>query len=145
MRKHKYRVWDRDKKQMFPVSEISFGDDGSGLTVIVQPAPKPKYHRCLVVGENCDLLEYTGLKDCKGVEICEDDIIRIVGNATTAKVVFWERPPEFGLDFSHDEVAWCEDWNLSDDCDRMEIVGNVYENPELLEGKAMVIKGSEED
>lgn len=76
------------------------------------------------------LMQFTGLKDRNGKEVYEGDILKM-GEAT-AKVVFWGKPPEFGLDFYHNEDAWCEDWNLSDDSTRMEIVGNVYEHPELL-------------
>jgi YopX protein. len=75
-------------------------------------------------------MQYTGLKDVAGKDIYEGDILGMEN--ATAKVVFWNKPPEFGLDFSHNEGEWCEDWNLSDDHDRMEIIGNIYEHPELL-------------
>lgn len=70
------------------------------------------------------LTQWTGMQDCKGRDIYEGDILRI--EDATAKVVFWGRPPEYGLD-PIDEDKWCDDWNLSDDSERMEVVGNIFE------------------
>jgi len=131
MREIKFRVWDKRVNKMSPVANISFGDDGSARTIITELAPKDKYYDAVVHGENGVLLQFTGLKDCRGNEIYEGDVLKM-GDAT-AKVVFWGRPPEFGLDFSHNEDEWCEDWDLSDDSERMQIIGNIYEHPELLQ------------
>lgn len=75
-------------------------------------------------------MQYTGLKDKNGKEIYEGDILEI--NGATAQVVFWEMPPEFGLNYYHNEDNWCEDWNICDDCGRMQVIGDIYQNPDLL-------------
>lgn len=75
------------------------------------------------------LTQWTGLLDCNDKEIYEGDIVRM--EQATAKVVFWEHPPAYGLD-ALDEDEWCDDWNLSDDSKHMEVIGNIYETPELL-------------
>ena len=76
------------------------------------------------------IMQYTGLKDINGKEIYEGDIIKKIGLEINFIVVF-------------NCVSFCiQDYenphhNLSLlDCDAcFEIIGNIYENPELLEVK----------
>ena len=117
-REIKVRAWDG--KEFLPLArEVAFIDDTGVLRSRI---------------EGIIFNEYTGLRDLHGKEIAEGDIVRM--EDATAQVVFWERPPEFGLDFSHNEDLWCEDWNITDDSDRMEVIGNIYENPELVAKEA---------
>ena len=127
----KFRVWDNYTRKMSLVANISFGDDGSARTVIAESAPKGIIYHPLIHGENGILMQFTGLLDGEGREIYEGDILQI--EDAMAKVVFWGRPPEFGLDVFHNEDNWCVDWNLTDDSERMEVIGNIYENPELVD------------
>lgn len=116
----KFRAWQTVTKRMFTNIEKGTGDTYN---------PNPPFADYLENGHMI-VMQFTGLLDIHDLEIYEGDIIGIEG--ATAKVVFWERPPAFGLDFSHNEDAWCEDWNLTDDSGRMEIIGNIHENEELL-------------
>jgi len=69
-----------------------------------------------------DLMQYTGLKDKNGKEIYEGDIIRVYDGENTE--VYYDDGCFLVLGFRADELYLHED--------TCEVVGNIYENPELL-------------
>lgn len=123
MREVKFRAWHKLEGKIYQWGSGVIAIDHQ-LNVETVPAGRTLKH------DEVELMQFTGMFDCNGNDIYEGDILQI--EDASAKVVFWERPPEFGLDFSHNEDVWCEDWNLTDDSERMAIIGNIYENPDLL-------------
>lgn len=80
--------------------------------------------------DEIELMQYTGLKDKNGKEIFEGDIL--FGHAGED---FWEI-----VEFDIEEGKWIrrDIWynsklDLSENNEFMEIVGNIYENKEMLE------------
>ena len=85
--------------------------------------------------DNWKVMQYTGLKDKDGKEIYEGDVVRI-----------WADPKDYNGYKGHNYIGVVE-WDefilgfiLSDghglkDFEFIEIVGNIYENPELLNKK----------
>lgn len=86
---------------------------------------------CEVIPETVG--QCTGLKDKNGKLIFEGDILRFVNDdgETSNYEVYW----------SNDEAGWCikkEDAFDAMDCwnetrESFEVIGNIYDNPELLE------------
>lgn len=76
--------------------------------------------------------QYTGLIDKNGTRIFEGDIIEY--NGTKHRVVFENRlqTAYFGI-----EMSVMETWGFSNavPAHMMEVIGNIYDNPELLEGE----------
>ena len=74
-------------------------------------------------------LQYTGLKDKNGVEIYEGDIIKVNGNLYEV----WHSGLAFGLiDKNKDFFEYmCQLCDMNGKV--YEVIGNIYENPELLE------------
>lgn len=125
MREIKFRAWDLKTKTMHTIENINFcGRE----TVTVQYNPVKKI--CL---DSVLLMQYTGAKDKNGVEIYEGDIIR-------------HQSGKYGTDF---EIKWSpilcgftamqiESGHPSPQLNQgtmcyFEVVGNIYENPELVE------------
>lgn len=131
----KYRAWHKHSKQMMPVLEIRLDPESGGVFVEDDYAGHCECHlyKDFWPWSDIELMQCLPQTDMHDQDIYEGDILQI--EDATAKVVFWEYPPAFGMDYRHNEDKWCDDWTLSDDCHRMEVIGNVWQHPQLLQSK----------
>lgn len=89
-------------------------------------------------GKNLDLMQFTGLHDKHGKEIYEGDIVKspdTLANDQYISQVVWESlragfylPSMGGSGLANISIHGFQS-------DELEVIGNVYENPELLEDK----------
>lgn len=95
--------------------------------------PKGEKEGCCWRLESIELLQYTGLKDKYGVEIYEGNIVEFVNHNNNRKLkraVEWD---EESLSFTFGgNTGWKFIDYLKMTHGTMEIIGNIYENPELL-------------
>ena len=77
--------------------------------------------------------QYTGLDDKNGKEIYEGDIVKLDSNMLkiTGIVTYHNNEAVFVLEDLHDEIEECL-WYMQED---LEVIGNIYDNPELLRGE----------
>ncbi len=80
------------------------------------------------------IMQYTGLKDKNGKEIFEGDIIQI--NKFTAQIQYIPTKGAFKMvGLFPEPTANTVSYQLDHDIARTVVIGNIYENPELLESK----------
>lgn len=121
MREIKFRTWHKEKKIMGEVlgidilhKEIFFSNEDANC-----------YEHTDF--KDIELMQYTGLKDMREKEIYEGDIVihhskmyKVIFNTEEARFVLRDDEFEMNIPFTNNNN------------ERMEIVGNIYENSELL-------------
>lgn len=134
--RYKFQAWDNVKSKMYSVGEednIHFVWEG-GQTVgydLNEEQDSPDYKL-----EHLKYRQYTGLKDKNGVEVYKGDILKrdsywkaFVGHEDGA--YRWiPCDPVQRANFRPDRLNVLDAESLT----YWEVIGNIYENPELLEG-----------
>ena len=123
MREIKYRAWDIHTESMRDVLVIDWVNELIDLSSgIIERRP-----------HEVKIMQYTGLKDKNGVEIYESDIVfdRWVNEYTPVfqNGIYMAYNPK-NLMQNDPSTQFNIIWK-----DGCEVIGNIYENPELLESK----------
>lgn len=134
MRELKFRAWDKKSKEMFAVHELKFAEE-KGKAGNLELIRGYNSNGCTsfegkdVFGgynvKRFELMQYTGQKDNNGVAIYQKDIIGGKGNG------------RYGIvDWSEKRLAWVVTYigNGEFGDESIEVIGNIYENPDLLKG-----------
>ena len=71
--------------------------------------------------------QFTGLKDCKGKELFENDLIHFIGHKPIGKVIWSEENYAFMLASENEALYWLSDVQ---EIGKIEIVGNKFDRKE---------------
>lgn len=126
-REIKFRAWDKGRDVMGKVGAMDWCSTGiisahlcyeNGEVVKVYPEKE--------VGDDIEFMQYTGLKDKNGIEIYEGDVVfaeKYLGFENLKSEIIFNRT-RFCLNTG----------TIPEDLipEQVEIIGNIYENPELL-------------
>ena len=146
-REIKFRCWNKNKKCMMKVMGIDLAKP-----IFIYGID---YKKDRVYFKDLELMQFTGLKDKNSIEIFEGDIIRTYGyndkwdDGAIGDVDWDEECGGFRFnwkillaksgekDFRKPISTICSSsaYNSDEREGRIEVIGNIYENPELLEVK----------
>lgn len=123
MREIKFRAWNIKEKKMWPMVQ-----DREDFGWLAKDGREGQV----------ELMQFTGLHDKNGKEIYEGDVVtcKFAFGDNICEIVyesacFWVSQKNRGIkDIAHDNLYW--------HIEGIEVIGNVWENPELLEDKATV-------
>lgn len=130
-REIKFRAWNKDSKEWVDdisqqVLQIYLGMDGE----IIATDGDNIWNNI----ENLELNQYTGMKDKDGKEIYEGDLLEHDDFDGIAWATY--EPNEVVYDDEEGIVCFKNDSpNLLSYYRNLKVVGNIYENPELLKGE----------
>lgn len=129
----RYRAWDKNLKTMYEVDDIMSIDFGkSEISVMTLFFERTNYYKF----DDIVLMQSTGLKDENGKEIFEGDIVKVTDGDERTNFPDGGIGTICGLDGI---FMWYIDGQVHNglfDISQeyyIEVVGNIYENPELAE------------
>ena len=134
MRVVKFRAWDKEIEKIYPVLKIDFVEEWVSMYSKITG----RHYNWL---NNLVLMQYTGLEDKNGEEIYESYIVKFDPQSPCGDEFYNPRDGEMGeviLDFGSFVVRPIDKkredlrFSLSELGDWV-VVGNIYENPELLQ------------
>jgi len=136
MREIKFRAWDKNEKRMLSdewIQTLDLKTDGSWAAYI--GGGMKRYLRSSIGAgardifyNDIELMQYTGLKDCKGKEIYEGDILRQHKTSGQMFKVIWDADGKWmvrDIECNMQDFLWR--W-----ASVTEVIGNIYENKELI-------------
>ena len=125
--KPRFRAWHKTCEEMGRIAFIRYRQSGE----IAHLSFRGNTYSGLVKLDEIELMQSTGLKDKNGKEVFEGDIIKCTRGCLHEVYIekeyggtYFGGMPAVYLKGLRDGYAWTE---------HEEIVGNIYENPELLE------------
>ncbi|MEG7528950.1 YopX family protein [Streptococcus mitis] len=121
----KFRAYDSGSlSRMYQPDEVMAGN--GDIWIIDEDSAAGEW----IVNNDIHLMQSTGLKDKNGKEIFEGDVVKM-SKDVYSELTYYEVARHYGGAYRlESKQHGCELWLRHTDC---EVVGNIYENKELLD------------
>ncbi len=139
-REIKFRAWDKTSNRMFyqeDFERVELDTKNKLVSLVISETIGSKYVLDYEDGIEAEIMQYISLKDKNRKEIYEGDIlsIKIYGGdkvIVEGKTVVEFKDGCFGVIWGHDKAFLSLNSFFKA---KFEVIGNIYENPELLRGE----------
>lgn len=126
MREIKFRAWNKEFEEMCPICSLDIcGGEYGGAE-----GSRPSGGAAVLMDGEFELMQYAGLKDSKGIEIYEGDIVR--DHVGKGVVKYSDKHAAFRVSYGDGLAKWFYDYTLRGERESIEIIGNIHEHPELV-------------
>ena len=119
----RYRVWDKEEKKMIYDAEHTYDSYPVDISSFGMILDLPNFY---------DVMQYTGIKDIHSERVFERDIVKIIltqGDKTRiGEVIYYEDNACFLVETAKGDYFTF----MPSDIKSVEVLGNIYQNKELL-------------
>lgn len=128
MREIKFRAWDKNEKDFVEITSFGF-DEGLWYVQAIDEKENNIDPPYFDFEDELEVMQYTGLKDKNGREIYEGDIVSYPGIGRSED----QEPDLLVVKWLENDGCFIFGGVRTDYAIRYgEVVGNIYENPELI-------------
>jgi len=128
MKEIKFRAWDEKNNYWI------YGDQPKNDDLFIENVnPKNNTIYEITHWKDTILMQYTGVKDKNGKEIYEGDIVQIKYALSSNKGIVEYIHDKYSINSKKYDMFYDYNGEKIFSWNELEIIGNIYENPELLE------------
>lgn len=148
MRPIKFRAWDKHENRWYEPIFRAYENEVYELLItfsgeLERRTMQPILEHESLFPERYELMQFTGLYDKSGKEIYEGDIVQYQGQSFVESIIgehpkthvseikWHEEELKWAL-YHHDKDDWTTNLTKSGDDQQFEVIGNIYENSDLL-------------